>query len=65
MLKNQLLVVQKLFQWEGHDPNWIHRRLLKNHDSIRSNKSLLLFLWLYIIIVRSDGLYCDSLDSYI
>ena len=26
---------------------------------------LLLFLWLYIIIVRSAGLYCDSLDSYI
>jgi len=27
--------------------------------------TLLLFLWLYIIIVRSAGLYCDSLDSYI
>ena len=26
---------------------------------------LLLFLWLYIIIVRLAGLYCDSLDSYI
>ena len=26
---------------------------------------LLLFLWLYIIIVTSAGLYCDSLDSYI
>ena len=26
---------------------------------------LFLFLWLYIIIVRSVGLYCDSLDSYI
>ena len=26
---------------------------------------LLLFLWLYIIIVMSAGLYCDSLDSYI
>ena len=26
---------------------------------------LLLFLWLYIIIVRLVGLYCDSLDSYI
>ena len=26
---------------------------------------LVLFLWLYIIIVRSAGLYCDSLDSYI
>ena len=26
---------------------------------------LLLFLWLYVIIVRSAGLYCDSLDSYI
>jgi len=26
---------------------------------------LLLFLCLYIIIVRSAGLYCDSLDSYI
>ena len=26
---------------------------------------LLLFLWLYIIIIRSAGLYCDSLDSYI
>ena len=26
---------------------------------------LLLFLWLYIIIVRSAGLCCDSLDSYI
>ena len=26
---------------------------------------LLLFLWLYIVIVRSTGLYCDSLDSYI
>ena len=26
---------------------------------------LMLFLWLHIIIVRSAGLYCDSLDSYI
>ena len=26
---------------------------------------LLLFLWLYIIIVRSAKLYCNSLDSYI
>ena len=26
---------------------------------------LLLFLWLYIIIVRSAGLYFDSIDSYI
>ena len=26
---------------------------------------LLLILWLYIINVRSAGLYCDSLDSYI
>ena len=35
MLENQLLVVQNLFQWEGCDPNWIHRRLSKNHDCIR------------------------------
>ena len=26
---------------------------------------LLLFLWVYIIIVRLAGLYYDSLDSYI
>jgi hypothetical protein len=35
MLENQLLVVQKLFQWKVRDPNWIHRRLSKNHDCIR------------------------------
>ena len=33
--------------------------------SVPHRISLLLFLWLYIIIVRSAGLYCDSLDSYI
>lgn len=38
MLENQLLVIQKLFQWEGHDPNWIHKELSKNHDCIRSGQ---------------------------
>jgi len=38
MLENKLLVVQKLFQWEGRDPNWIHRRLSKNHDCIRAGQ---------------------------
>ena len=32
--ENQLLVVQKIFQWEGRDPNWIHKQLLKNLDYV-------------------------------
>ena len=38
MLKNKILVVQKLFKWEGRDSNQIHRRLSKNHDCIRSEQ---------------------------
>jgi len=38
MLENQLLVVQKLFQWEGRDLNRIHKELIRNHDYIRSGQ---------------------------
>ena len=42
MLKNQLLVVQKFFQWEGRDPNWIlehslsFHKLFKNHAKFQN-----------------------------
>ena len=43
MLENQLLVVQKLFQWEGRDTNWIHENYqtamtVSNQDRLRINE---------------------------
>lgn len=40
MLENQLLVVQKLFQWEGCDPNWIHKKLSRTMSVSGWSKSL-------------------------
>lgn len=48
MLENQLLVVQKLFQWEGHDLDWIHKNSQSSvtisnqdrHKKILANKEL-------------------------
>ena len=40
MLENQILVVQKLFQWEVHDLKWIHEnyqssKIVSNHDRLQ------------------------------
>ena len=40
MLENKLLVVQKLFQCEGCDSNWIHEELSKFHDCIKLRQTL-------------------------
>ena len=37
MLENQLLVVQTIFQWEGHDLNWIHKN---SQSAMTISKSL-------------------------
>jgi len=39
MLENQLLVVQKLFQWEDHDLNWILKHFHDYFKLCQASKS--------------------------